>query len=508
MESQYSSPHQKSSDSYDKEVATKKAEELNDAVRLGSIETVQKLLEEGANVNSKVRGGWTPLHSAIQRDMEEMVQFLLGQGADSHAKKNNGATPLIVAGITGNVSLLKLFLDKGSDINEHDSNGFTAFMEAAWYGKEEALRFLYSNGADVNLGRVTDEEKKTLNKGGATALMDAARQGHFAIVEALVKDMKADVNACDNQERNALVHALSVTKPRTWDGNKEEIALFLLKNGADVNKRDENGETALILAAKRESQCLVEAILERDEVNIDAVDRESKTALRVAVERTNLEIASLLCEKGARRDIGNLLEIADSCYNVELKQLLCKYVSSPSPPSQPETQWTPSSEHWGPKLQDLHAMHHPMIGKLKVFQFEDFRIKRTSQGGVYLGFYDGKEVAVKIFRIGAENAEREKTCLEKCHTSNHLVRFCGCEEQKACLYLCLSLCEKNLEEYFQMADNKATDNTAIKSKKILKTIFLAVKELHSFGFSHQDLHPSNILIGLCSLVFISFSYGF
>ncbi|KAJ7332234.1 hypothetical protein JRQ81_014414 [Phrynocephalus forsythii] len=497
MESQYSNPHQKPSESYIKEMATQKAEELNNAVRTGSVETVRELLEEGLDVNSKVKGGWTPLLSAIQRDMECMVQLLLDKGADPHARKDDGATPLIVAGITGNVSLLKLFLDKGADVNEHGNNGFTAFMEAALYGKEEALRFLYHKGADVNLGRVTDEEKKALKKGGKTALMDAAKEGHLDIVKALVKEMGANVNACDNRERNALVHALSVTEGKPWDGNKEKIALFLLEKGAEVNKIDENGRTTLILAAERESWGLVEAILEREEVDIDAADRNGTTALRVAVEKKNCDIAKMLCERGARKDIGKLLEIAESNYDVKLIQLLCQYVSSLSP-SQPRTPWTPSSKHWGPKLQDLDGRHHPVMGKLKVLQIPEFRIKTNSQGGVYLGTYDGKEVAVKIFPLGAVNAEQEKACLRECHTSNYLVKFCGQEEQKGCLYLCLSLCEKNLEEYFQVADE-----AAMNSKVLLKTIFLAVQELHSFGFSHQDLNPSNILIDVKGNIFLA-----
>uniref|UniRef100_A0A674JH19 Uncharacterized protein n=1 Tax=Terrapene triunguis TaxID=2587831 RepID=A0A674JH19_9SAUR len=89
-----------------------------------------RLLEEVADVNSKVEGGWTPLHSAVQADQEEIVNLLLEQGADPRARKDNGATPFIIAGIVGNVSLLELLLSKGSEINEKDNNGFTAFMEA------------------------------------------------------------------------------------------------------------------------------------------------------------------------------------------------------------------------------------------------------------------------------------------------------------------------------------------------------------------------------------------
>nr|XP_060630453.1 2-5A-dependent ribonuclease [Anolis sagrei ordinatus] len=472
--------------------------ELNNAVRYGSIETVQQLLKDGRDINSKVKGGWTPLHSAVQRNKEDIVYLLLREGADPQPRKDNGATPFILAGINGNVNLLKLFLEKGSDINECDINGFTAFMEAAWYGKEAALRFLYENGADVNLGRVVDEEKKALNKGGVTALMDAAKQGHVAVVEALVKEMNADVNICDNQGRNALIQAFHLGEDKNWKKDKEDIVLFLLERGTDLTKRDESGKTTLILAVERQSQVVVEAILDRNEVDIDDADKNSRTALMIAVEMKNYDIARVLCEKGARTDIGNLLEIASQTYNNEKIIELLQQFGSSHIPRQPVVKWTSSSIRWGPQLQDLYGRYRPMIGKLKIFQYQDFRIQRNSQGGVYLGLYDGEAVAVKIFCIDAENAEREKTCLEKCRTSNHLMKFCGWEERKNCLYLCLSLCERTLEEYFKMGDK-----ADMRSNDILKTVFLAVKELHEFGFGHQDLHPSNILIDVTGKIFLA-----
>ena len=50
------------------------ASELNDALRYGQREKVLELLENGADVNSKVEFGWTPLHSAVQSGDKEMVQ--------------------------------------------------------------------------------------------------------------------------------------------------------------------------------------------------------------------------------------------------------------------------------------------------------------------------------------------------------------------------------------------------------------------------------------------------
>uniref|UniRef100_A0A8C3HQQ8 Uncharacterized protein n=1 Tax=Chrysemys picta bellii TaxID=8478 RepID=A0A8C3HQQ8_CHRPI len=64
------------------ETAADKPSLLNYAVQNHSLETVRQLLEEGADVNSKVEGGWTPLHSAVRGDQEEIVDLLLEKGAD------------------------------------------------------------------------------------------------------------------------------------------------------------------------------------------------------------------------------------------------------------------------------------------------------------------------------------------------------------------------------------------------------------------------------------------
>lgn len=467
------------------ETAADKPSLLNNAVRNHSIDTVRQLLKDGADVNSKVESGWTPLHSAVQADLEEIVDLLLEKGADPCARKKNGATPFVVAGIVGNVRLLELFLSKGSEINEYDDNGFTAFMEAAGYGNEDALRFLYNNGADVNLRRVVNEEKRTLNKGGATALMDAAREGHLSVVNILVNEMKADMNICDNQDRNALIYAFLPSDNKTRESILS-IVHFLLDCGVDVNRRDEHGKTTLILAVEMQSLDLVKALLEKNEVDINDADREGKTALMVAVEKNYYEIAKLLCERGARTDLGNLIGIVNRKYNKKMADLLRQY-GAKAGPSQPQD-WEPTSKRWGEQLKVLYNMYRPMIGKLKILQHNDFRIQRTSQGGIYLGLYDGKEVAVKIFCIGTEIAKQEKMCLEQCLTSNHLVKLFGAEEKKPCLYLCLSLGEKNLEEHLSASENE------VNCKGVLKTLFEAVQELHMFGFGHQDLHPRNILI--------------
>ncbi|NXJ06103.1 RN5A ribonuclease, partial [Odontophorus gujanensis] len=467
--------------------------ELNAALRNGQREKVLELLESGADVNSKVECGWTPLHSAVQSGDEEMVQILLAKGACPHARKDNGGTAFMEAAIVGNLEILELLFGCGLNINDCDNNGFTAFMEAAWYGKEEALRFLYSKGADVNLRRTASEEKKKLGKGGRTALMDACWGGHFLVVKTLIQEMGADLSIFDNEDRNALIHALRDCDREKSESDVSKIGHFLLDNGVDVNSKDETGKTALILAVKRKNKDLVKALLDRDDINIDDAGEDGQTALMVAVEKNSYDIAEMLCKKGARTDIGELIAVANRNRASEMVRLLRKY-NARFVPTSPDN-WEPKSKRWKHQLQTLHSMYRPMVGKLKVFQCFRQRIQSTSQGNIYLGLYDGTEVAVWIHR-SAEGG-KEKTFLDQCGSCEHLLKLSQTEQEKGCTYLCFPLWEKNLKEHLQDPEDQKD------YKGILKMIFQAVRELHSLGFAHQALHPENFVLDLGGKIYLA-----
>ncbi|XP_030062958.1 2-5A-dependent ribonuclease isoform X2 [Microcaecilia unicolor] len=453
------------------------AEEINGFIKENDKQKVQRLLEQGTSVNIKGSSGWTPLLTAIGSKKEAIVQLLLEQGADPHLRKDNGCSPFILAAIVGNTNLLALFLEKGADINEMDNNGFTALMEAAWYGNENALTYLLENGADANLKRVVNKEQKSLHKGGATALMDAAKRGHENIVQILINH-KANVNDCDNQGRSALLHAFS--QPMN---TKVSVIRFLLNSGAEVNVKDQDGKTSLIHAVKMNQLDLVMCLLEQNGIEINTIDNAGKTALLKAVENNNYEIAKLLLEKGAKPECEHVKE-AERKYNQKLVELLCQYGGTPTGDRIPDN-WKPHSEHWGEKLKRLNETHRPLIGRLKIFIDKEYKIQETSHGGIYLGFYKGKEVAVK--RVPKGN-NKELVCLEQLRKNNHLVRYCGYEEDSSCSYLCLFLYERNLEEHI----SNIKDVTEIQD--MLQSIFLGLHELHEIGFCHRDLHPSNILI--------------
>jgi Ankyrin repeats (3 copies)/Domain of unknown function (DUF3471) len=75
-----------------------KADELSAAARKGDAATVNRLLDEGIDVNTKFRYGVTALFYACDHGHVDVVKILLDRGADPNVKDTfYGMTPLIMA---------------------------------------------------------------------------------------------------------------------------------------------------------------------------------------------------------------------------------------------------------------------------------------------------------------------------------------------------------------------------------------------------------------------------
>ncbi|HXP87978.1 MAG TPA: ankyrin repeat domain-containing protein [Bryobacteraceae bacterium] len=159
--------------------------EVADAVARGDRATVQKLLEQHADVNAAQADGATGLHWAVFRSDKEMVDLLLRAGANAKVANREGSTPLWLASVNGDASIIAALLKAGADSNEKLPLGRTPLMAASRTGNIEAMKVLLDHGADVNA-------KETLR--GTTPLMWAADEGHAPAIQLLIEH-GADIKA-------------------------------------------------------------------------------------------------------------------------------------------------------------------------------------------------------------------------------------------------------------------------------------------------------------------------
>ena len=110
--------------------------------------TMDFLIEQkGFDVNSVVDDGYKNplLAKACWRRNEDLVRALIAAGADVNSKDKDLWTPLHYAALTYNMALCKILIDAGADVNAITASGDSVLHRAR---NNKALEdFLKSHGA-------------------------------------------------------------------------------------------------------------------------------------------------------------------------------------------------------------------------------------------------------------------------------------------------------------------------------------------------------------------------
>lgn len=116
---------------------------LNTAVRHGELGAIERLLDQGADVNRE--GGMRampPLMAAAESGQMESLRLLLKRGADVSGH-NASANALMFAAHRGDTAMVRLLLARGADVDFTASSGATAesvALEAGSLGVVDLIR--------------------------------------------------------------------------------------------------------------------------------------------------------------------------------------------------------------------------------------------------------------------------------------------------------------------------------------------------------------------------------
>jgi len=159
----------------------------------------------------------------------DTCQRLIAQGLDVNAVSLVGDTALINAARAGYLEICKWLIKKGANVNHADSLGDTVLIRATFGNHLEIVKLLIDNKANVNRE----------NYVGNTALISSVQDDNYESVKLLVKK-GANVNHADNDGKTALMWA-------AFMGHLKNCKL-LIENGAHANHINNRGKTALIWA--------------------------------------------------------------------------------------------------------------------------------------------------------------------------------------------------------------------------------------------------------------------
>ena len=133
---------------------------LDYAVTYSSLEVVQYLISQGADVNAGKGIGDTPLHVAVFQSSDNIVKCLVAHGADVNGRDNAGNTPLFEAvGYSPRIDRLEYLISQGADVHAKNNEGKTALDKAL-----ERVRELEKRGTDPKYAAKMREAIEILEK--------------------------------------------------------------------------------------------------------------------------------------------------------------------------------------------------------------------------------------------------------------------------------------------------------------------------------------------------------
>ncbi|XP_061491462.1 poly [ADP-ribose] polymerase tankyrase-2 isoform X2 [Rhineura floridana] len=281
--------------------------QLLEAAKAGDMDTVKKLCTVHSVNCRDIEGRQsTPLHFAAGYNRVSVVEYLLQHGADVHAKDKGGLVPLHNACSYGHYEVAELLVKHGAVVNVADLWKFTPLHEAAAKGKYEICKLLLQHGADptkknrdgntpLDLVKDGDTDIQDLLRGDA-ALLDAAKKGCLARVKKLCSP--DNVNCRDTQGRHSTPLHLAAGY------NNLEVAEYLLQHGADVNAQDKGGLIPLHNAASY-GHVDVAALLIKYNACVNATDKWAFTPLHEAAQKGRTQLCALLLAHGADPTLKN-----------------------------------------------------------------------------------------------------------------------------------------------------------------------------------------------------------
>lgn len=228
----------------------------------------------------KERSSDHPDQEKINRLEQLIVNILHHPDVDLDITNEYGQDLLMLASIHGDVEVVVAVAlnrqDGSPRVNKLDNLGNTALIGAAQSGHPVICRYLIEAGARTD----------GVNKEGTNALMAACHGGHLGVVELLAPD-KESVRSVD-LEGNTPLHYL-VTNNSEERGDQTKIADYLLKLEADIDARNKDGRTPLMLAVLNNDVEMVRHLMQKG-ANVNIADKDGNTALLYACLLNNKDM--------------------------------------------------------------------------------------------------------------------------------------------------------------------------------------------------------------------------
>jgi len=286
-------------------------------------QTWAALIAEHWNFRSLTDENRTLFASVAESGSGELIQQFIAAGSPTLGMNKDGASPLVNAAEKGDIDLVRHMIGKQAQLPSQLL--FRALRAAAHSGNVDLIEFLISKGADVN--GISDNPNDR-----DTVLIGAASRCNKDAVEEILR-YHPHVNARDFTGNSALSRFLSSCTADTAGADIEGTFELLVAAGANVNQKNDQGQTPLFNACW-DGRAV--ALLAQAGADLNARDASGQTALMHCVTP---DFANAMIAAGADLSVRNrqgqtAAEAARDMGNPQLADVLEAAMRPPSKPQQ------------------------------------------------------------------------------------------------------------------------------------------------------------------------------
>jgi len=239
----------------------------------------------GKAANAVVKGGGFPQDpTKLQQQQDtapQQAQPHPEQPEQRSAEDVQNAEELIKAVINGNVAKVVNLMLKGISADTLDPDGISALNYACWHDRLDIVRVLCSFDADLN----------QRDARGVTALHVACNRSNGEELPGYLVKHGAEINIRGDNGESILHHAAA-------GGNVDGIT-FAIRNGVDVNDADNDGATPLSYAIVCDNVDTLEYLLSNG-ANLDTKCHKGQTILHRAVQYRKMSSLKFAVEEGLK----------------------------------------------------------------------------------------------------------------------------------------------------------------------------------------------------------------
>ena len=254
------------------------------------VKQARRLIEAGADVNAKDKTKQSAYLISTSEGYLDLLELTLDHGADVGSLDKWDGTGLIRAAERGHHDIVGRLLQTDIDVDHVNNLGWVALHEAIVLGDGsgryvDTVRALVAGGADLRVAPRRD---------GISPLRHAQQRGFDRVAATIDRALKAR-RMNESQANAALLRAARNGDP--------DAAAVALREGADIETRDANRRTPLLLAATADHAAVARLLVDLG-ADPDALDGRHDSAWLVTGVTGSVEMAKIIA--AAKPDYGLL----------------------------------------------------------------------------------------------------------------------------------------------------------------------------------------------------------